>query len=114
MKTYSKRTGADWREVLAEWQDSGLSIRGFCRRQGIAEARFYYWRKRLNIEGHPQDTTSRLATFLPVQIKKISTPCYSSGSYVELFLPGGVIVRFSGEISDDRLLRVLKATGAQC
>jgi transposase len=36
-----------WRERIAEQQRSGLSIKQFCKQQGIAEHRFYDWRKRL-------------------------------------------------------------------
>jgi transposase len=36
-----------WRERISEQQRSGLSIKQFCKQQGIAEHRFYDWRKRL-------------------------------------------------------------------
>ena len=36
-----------WRERIAEQQRSGLSIKQFCKQQGIAEHSFYDWRKRL-------------------------------------------------------------------
>jgi hypothetical protein len=36
-----------WRDRLAARAESGLSIRGFCRREGISEARFFYWQNRL-------------------------------------------------------------------
>jgi transposase len=44
-KTASKAD--QWRERIAEQQRSGLSIKQFCKQQGIAEHRFYDWRKRL-------------------------------------------------------------------
>ena len=36
-----------WRERLAEWTSSGLSVREFCLRQGLLETAFYYWRREL-------------------------------------------------------------------
>lgn len=38
---------ARWKELVAKQPDSGLSIKKYCSRQGIAVSRFYYWRKKL-------------------------------------------------------------------
>lgn len=38
---------AHWRTVFREHAESGLSIRRFCQNEGIAEASFFAWRKRL-------------------------------------------------------------------
>jgi hypothetical protein len=47
---YYRHDEAFWREMLAQWQDSGLSIRGFCRQQGLAVSTFGLWRKRVERE----------------------------------------------------------------
>ncbi|WP_367395175.1 hypothetical protein [Cupriavidus sp. Agwp_2] len=36
--------------MLAQWHDSGLSIRAFCRQQGLAVSTFGLWRKRVERE----------------------------------------------------------------
>ena len=36
-----------WRWVLVEFERSGLSVREFCRLEGILEPSFYSWRKRI-------------------------------------------------------------------
>jgi transposase-like protein len=36
-----------WREHIAAHERSGLSVRRFCKEQGIAEHRLFSWRKRL-------------------------------------------------------------------
>jgi hypothetical protein len=36
-----------WRRLMARFETSGLSVAGFCRREGVSLASFYYWRKRL-------------------------------------------------------------------
>lgn len=41
-----KREGV-WRAVLERQRQSGLSIRAFCRREGISEPSFYAWRREL-------------------------------------------------------------------
>jgi hypothetical protein len=36
-----------WRERVARWAASGLSVRAFCRQQGLIETSFYYWKREL-------------------------------------------------------------------
>ena len=49
MKTVERqRLGADaWREVVAKFVGSGLSVGAFCTREGISHWTFNRWRKRL-------------------------------------------------------------------
>jgi len=37
-----------WQKRITEALRSGLSIREFCRRQGVPEAQFYGWRRKLS------------------------------------------------------------------
>jgi transposase-like protein len=34
-----------WEEAIRLWADSGLSVREFCAREGLAEHTFYSWRR---------------------------------------------------------------------
>lgn len=36
-----------WRERMAKWRASGLSVRAFCEQRGLTEACFYYWNREL-------------------------------------------------------------------
>ena len=36
-----------WRFVLAQWVESGLSAREFCRQEGLSEPSFYAWRRKI-------------------------------------------------------------------
>jgi transposase-like protein len=36
-----------WRELIAEQEASGETIRAFCEERGVGDQAFYYWRKRL-------------------------------------------------------------------
>ncbi|WP_454754356.1 IS66 family insertion sequence element accessory protein TnpA [Cupriavidus necator] len=38
------------RDLLAQWRNSGGSVRAFCRQHGLAVSTFGLWRKRLNHE----------------------------------------------------------------
>ena len=43
-----------WEEAIRLWGDSGLSVREFCRREGLNEHSFYSWRRALL----PKETTA--------------------------------------------------------
>ena len=36
-----------WEEVVRRWKESGLSVRGVCRTEGLREAAFFFWRREL-------------------------------------------------------------------
>jgi len=36
-----------WAELMGQQQQSGLSVRAFCRQHGFSDQTFYNWRKRL-------------------------------------------------------------------
>src|SRR5436305_1812032 len=42
----------EWAERIAAQQRSGISVKQFCKQQGLTEYSFYAWRKRLQ-EGGP-------------------------------------------------------------
>jgi len=42
-----------WRERIAEQERRGISVRQFCKEQGLAEHCFYGWRKRLRERHQP-------------------------------------------------------------
>ena len=36
-----------WQMAIDTWQVSGLSVRQFCKQEGLSESSFYAWRKQL-------------------------------------------------------------------
>lgn len=36
-----------WRDQMAKWRTSGLSVRAFCEQRRLSEACFYYWKREL-------------------------------------------------------------------
>lgn len=44
-----RRGEAGWREVLGRFAGSALTVDEFCRREGIATASYYRWRKLLGM-----------------------------------------------------------------
>jgi len=57
----SKRTETRefWEAAIRLWKDSGLSVREFCRREGLAEHSFYSWRRELLPESATPDEISQ-------------------------------------------------------
>jgi len=41
----------EWAERIAAQQRSGMSVKQFCKEQGLTECSFYAWRKRLQEKG---------------------------------------------------------------
>lgn len=95
-----------WRERVARWQASGLSVRAFCRQHGLAEASFYYWKRELQardatvspgIATEPTESASWPKSppmFVPVTVLP------ESALTVEVHCPSGHVVLLSvGDIA---------------
>ncbi|HEV3081035.1 MAG TPA: transposase [Gemmataceae bacterium] len=52
-----------WRQRIRDWQDSGLSVRGFCARLGLSQASFYAWRREL------RRRDSEKPLFVPIRLR---------------------------------------------
>ena len=47
----ANRKADEWTERIAAQQRSGISVKQFCKEQGVSEYSFYTWRKRLHESG---------------------------------------------------------------
>lgn len=47
-----------WRERMAGWRASGLSVREFCQRRGLTEPTFHYWRRELRMRDSAASTAA--------------------------------------------------------
>jgi hypothetical protein len=94
----TKRT--DWAEILARWQRSGASQRGFCREEDISYPAFMYWRKKLSeqredsafvcVASEIGETTVAASTLICVRI-------------------GMIRAEFSGHEREEAIIKVLRA-----
>jgi len=82
---------AEWRKRLREYRGSGLTVAGFCEREGISTASFYAWRKRLR--GRKTAGKDGRPVFEPVRLTPAGTP-------MAIHLPGGVRVEVPMENLD--------------
>jgi transposase len=90
----------EWQEKVQRWQQSGESVRAFCRREGLHESAFFAWRRELARRQEERQTTkhpAKAATpaksirFLPLEVAAKSTADDSGG--VEILLSEGRVVR---------------------
>jgi hypothetical protein len=60
-----------WRDLLARWHDSGLSIRAFCTQHRLKEATFHAWRRTLALRDRqpPTPTPATPVTFVPLHVQ---------------------------------------------
>ena len=75
-----------WRRWIDQWRESGLSVRAFCARHGLATASFYNWRRVLRGRAAAEQQA-----FMPVQIVTDAVPAQTSA--LEVILTDGRVVR---------------------
>lgn len=89
-----RRTAAQWRALVEQFEQSGLSARAFCDRHQLGYASFCQWRRRLAQEGTaPVMSSKPEAEFLDLSALGIASR--SSGWQIVLSLGGGVELRLS-------------------
>jgi transposase-like protein len=51
-----------WRAQIALWQQSGLSVRAFCKENGVVETSFYAWRRELIVRAREDHSPEEART----------------------------------------------------
>lgn len=83
-----------WRERMADWRASGLSVREFCQRRGLTEPTFHYWRRELRMRDAAASTAAMSSSsgnksrpvFVPLTVLPSATLA------VEVRCPSGHVV----------------------
>jgi len=101
---------AVWRDRLARFGSSNLSVSQFCRKEGVSAPSFYHWRKRLQ-EQQEVKRVRRSGDGLPKAIKSqtflpVSVP---ASMFAEVEFPNGVRIRVPA--ANAEALRVAITTG---
>ena len=95
---------AFWRMVVQMQEESGLSVRKFCEREGLGQASFFAWRRKFRAEGAERcehgDESVRL---VPVKLVEEKGP-----SAVEVVSPSGLILRVGDDANTENVRRVLQ------
>ena len=94
-----ERKEQQWRRRISQWRASGLSVRAFCARHGLASASFYAWRRVLERRAAEQPA------FVPVQVVADTMPAQTSA--LEVVLADGRTVRVAPGFDAATLRRLL-------
>src|SRR5690242_18849007 len=93
------RKERQWRRLVSQWRASGLSVRAFCGRRGLATPTFYAWRRTL------ERRAAEKAAFVPVQVVTDAIP--AAASALEVVLLDGRTVRVAPGFDAATLRRLL-------
>jgi len=111
-KPRDPRKEQHWRDLIACWQRSGLSVRAFCQRQRLAVPSFYAWRRTLRQRDGQAQPASASVTFVPVQIRHDAT---DPPAALELVLTDGRCLRIPPGFDPVQLRALLRALeGSPC
>lgn len=94
-----------WRRVVGGHARSGLSVRAWCREQGLNEPAFYWWRSRLARTDRKPKTRFRKATLVPVRV--VLPEADSAERSIEIVLSGARRIRVRGPVDRQMLADVL-------
>ena len=72
-KSIRRRRQVDWQKVIQQWQKSGLSVRTFCRQEGIPVTSFYHGRRRLTASASTTHRQNPQNKFVEVNLRSPST-----------------------------------------
>jgi transposase-like protein len=84
----------EWAERIATQQRSGISVKQFCKEQGLTEYSFYAWRKRLRESG-------------PVRFALVENSARRQEPLLELVLTSGERLRIGPGVDITTLRTVL-------
>jgi len=99
---------AAWRKRLARHGKSGQSVRGWCRRHGVKETAFHWWRRELARRDAEQPSSVRREkraqgpSFMPVHLAD-----EPGDGQIEIELTGGRRIRVTGTVNREMLTQVL-------
>ncbi len=88
-----RRTETQWRQILRQYERSGLSAAAFCRRQSLTLSSLRRWQKKLGAESPsitpPSDDTREF-----VEVAMSESP--SAFWAIEIEMPDGRVLRMRG------------------
>lgn len=93
-----------WQMAIETWQSSDLSVRQFCKQEGLSEPSFYSWRKKLTKCDEPEDSVPKepaSSDFIAVSLPET----HSAG--LELVLCSGNTLRIAPSSDSKTLTRII-------
>lgn len=93
-----------WRQNLADWRKSGLSVRAFCQSRQLSDASFFGWRRTLRERDEAKPTGRPVPKLVPVRVV--------AEAVLEIGLPWGLVVRVPAGADADAVATLVAALRA--
>jgi transposase len=107
-KDRDERRETQWRRIIRQHSDSGLTVSEFCRKGKLRETAFHFWRRELRRrqaeQQHPTDLPAAPA-FVAVRVEDSNSS--SIAGRIEIELPGGRRVHVVAPVDRQALADVL-------
>jgi hypothetical protein len=95
-----------WRDLIARWKRTGVTVSDFCADQGVSVASFYAWKRELAARDQTVTlTTTPMPTFVPLRVAPSDT--------IEVVLKSGVVVRVPVGVDPLAVAQLVAALGAK-
>ncbi len=108
---------AYWRDIVRRQQESGQTVRGYCRDNNLSEPSFYSWRRELAGRGQPTSKPAAIGkrkkrdaartslaeapAFIPLRLSA------AGQNVVEIIHPRGHVVRIPACVERESLRQIL-------
>lgn len=106
----SEEKRAFWRMVIQLQGESGLPIRKFCQREGVSQASFFAWRRKLRQEAGEAEGRSPAKDRDGEESPRLARVRLLEGTgpaAVEVVSPSGLILRVHDDAETENVRRVL-------
>ena len=97
---------AQWRGTLQQFASSGLSVREFCKREGVTESAFYAWRRTI---GERDGASNSEPAFVPAVLSGEA----QHDEPLVLALASGLKLHFPPATPADRVAELVRALQSQ-
>jgi len=107
-----------WREAVSRRERSGVTVRQFCRDEGLRETTYHFWRRELRKRDREKNsanarsakkTLKRKAPSPFVSVELVPTPSeIQRSTMMEIVLPAGSVVRVPEGVNLQALAGVLR------
>ena len=106
------RPWAERSQIVKEWRRSGLSVRAFAKKRGVAAGSLWGWAARLDSKRHRETHRGGAIRdghkFLAVEVAQTNASSTPPGrGDIEIAWPGGPVVRVIGDVRASTLAAVM-------
>jgi hypothetical protein len=107
----TKRSRQEWETIIAEFEESGDTLKEFAEAKELHRRTLTWWRWRLRRDRDAALAESSPGSFVPVVVAGWDEPRPTAFGAVEATLPNGVTLRFEHQLGGTGLRELAEAFG---